>query len=1105
MNRQTLVVAQDRPGAHTTIGAALAQAADGDTVMVHSGRYEENLVVSRRVAIVAASPADVVDVHARDGSVLVIAGEGAQLRGLRLSSADTRLAAVDVYSGEAVLDECHITGASWASLLARLDGALALRACEVGSTGGAGIVVTSAATSTAEDTLITDVVTSAVVVGQSAALVLRRCTIRRTGGNALCVNGQGRSIVENCTITEAGKPAVVVEEQAQVRVSQLTVRDSASVDIFVRGEAGVAVADSEFIGAKVQSAHIADGAAPVFERCVFREAGNTAVRATGKAAPRLTSCVIEDAPTGVAVDGAAVLRLDGATVQGTSEAVGTVGPDSQLAIVGSTATARTGAGLVVTGGRIEATEVTLDVGTTPGLSITANGQATINDLQVTTVGGATALTVSASRATLAALRLRGGGLLVDGTSGAAQVAVGDSEIIDADEDGIQVIGTATLNAANCRVRGARRHGIHLGAGTRADLSGLEVFGSSGDGVHVATTERVWIAKCVVRDNGGEAVRQPTGGQVTVETLTTDPSRSRAEAAPSSSDRAMPAFADEGEPGLAYGPDLTGPLGELQNLIGLSEVKSEVTGLINLIRMSQRRQELGLPMPPMSRHLVFAGPPGTGKTTVARLYGTVLAELGVLSKGHMIEAARADLVGQYIGATAIKTTELVTKALGGVLFIDEAYTLTAGTGGSGPDFGQEAIDALMKMMEDHRDELVVIVAGYSELMERFLASNPGLASRFTRTVEFPNYSVGELVTITTNLCLKHYYELTDDAVEALTTYFERVPKNATFGNGRVARKLFEAMVTNQASRLASSPPGKDSEINRLTAADVQPELALLSELPVEQATAPDPTRDPGGALRAGRTWQRLNAMTGVTDIQQSLADTVVHLCDLRTRRRSPGHSGNVVISGRRGTGRSRLAALYAQAVTEVGLTTAGQLVQVRSSRELRPEWPGQARSLGQVAFAEALGGVLHWHHDQEPDGDDGLELRAELAEALAEAARQSPGDPLLVLTGEPTGLVRLFADHPVLRDCFAQRWDMPDYALDDLAILVVKHLERRGHDVPEEVRAAMTRLVETLPDRSAWEAHRFADRIAQTAAARTVTLADLGVPGLSWRLPAAATR
>lgn len=234
------------------------------------------------------------------------------------------------------------------------------------------------------------------------------------------------------------------------------------------------------------------------------------------------------------------------------------------------------------------------------------------------------------------------------------------------------------------------------------------------------------------------------------------------------------------------------------------MKLEVTGLINLNKMAQRRQEMGLPMPPMSRHLVFAGPPGTGKTTVARLYGAVLAELGILSQGHIVEVARADLVAQIIGGTAIKTTEVFNKALGGVLFIDEAYTLTNQSRGNGPDFGQEAVDTLMKLMEDHRDEVVVIVAGYSAQMEQFLASNPGMASRFARTVEFPNYSAEELVTIVRGLCAKHYYELSGSALEALDRYFQDVPKGATFGNGRVARQVFEEMISRQASRLAAEP-------------------------------------------------------------------------------------------------------------------------------------------------------------------------------------------------------------------------------------------------------------------------------------------------------------
>ncbi|MBC3841042.1 AAA family ATPase [Streptacidiphilus sp. 4-A2] len=205
--------------------------------------------------------------------------------------------------------------------------------------------------------------------------------------------------------------------------------------------------------------------------------------------------------------------------------------------------------------------------------------------------------------------------------------------------------------------------------------------------------------------------------------------------------------------------------------------------------------------------------------MARLYGAVLAELGILSQGHIVEVARADLVAQIIGGTAIKTTEVFTKALGGVLFIDEAYTLTNQSKGSGPDFGQEAVETLMKLMEDHRDEIVVIVAGYSAQMDQFLASNPGMASRFARGVEFPNYSPAELVTIVHGLCAKHYYDLTDDAQQALIRYFEEVPKGATFGNGRVARQIFEEMISRQASRLAADGTADDSALSVLTGADV----------------------------------------------------------------------------------------------------------------------------------------------------------------------------------------------------------------------------------------------------------------------------------------------
>ncbi len=259
-----------------------------------------------------------------------------------------------------------------------------------------------------------------------------------------------------------------------------------------------------------------------------------------------------------------------------------------------------------------------------------------------------------------------------------------------------------------------------------------------------------------------------------------------------------------------------PETELAACVGIEPVKREIELLVAEERAAKLRREAGMPVPPKPRHLVFTGNPGTAKTTIARLIAAVYAKLGLLSSGHLVEVSHADLIAEYIGQTAPKVRAAVESALGGVLFIDEAYALTPGD--SHNSYGPEAIAELLRLMEEHRDDLVVIVAGYQDRMTNFLAANPGLASRFPTTVEFPDYADDELVAIFESMAGAAGYELHDGVRDAVRRALWSVPRDESFGNGRVMRNLLDRAIALQAERITASAVDRD-EVGTLRPGDL----------------------------------------------------------------------------------------------------------------------------------------------------------------------------------------------------------------------------------------------------------------------------------------------
>lgn len=391
------------------------------------------------------------------------------------------------------------------------------------------------------------------------------------------------------------------------------------------------------------------------------------------------------------------------------------------------------------------------------------------------------------------------------------------------------------------------------------------------------------------------------------------------------------------------------LSNLNSLVGLNGVKKQVADWVDQIKVFQIRQERGMKLPNMSYHLVFTGNPGTGKTTVARIMAQIYCALGIISSGHLVEVDRSELVAGYVGQTAIKTAEILKKAYGGVLFIDEAYTLS---NSKGNDFGQEAIDTILKAMEDHRDNLVVIVAGYSDLMKDFISSNPGLESRFKNFIEFSDYNPDELYKIFAKLVAESEYTMDEGIKKALYQYFGDIyaKRNKNFGNGRDVRNLFESIVTNQSKRVIKISNPSNEELSTLTIKDFPyGNSEIIGEN--KENNQENPTIFENECIETTFKWSDIPSVSfkDVVGLDQAKKEVQIKVLLPITHPESfegydKQNGGGLFLYGPPGTGKTMIAAAIAHEIN-------ARFCHIKPSDLIFPK-PGETERMIQQLFKEA---------------------------------------------------------------------------------------------------------------------------------------------------------
>ncbi|GAA4972558.1 AAA family ATPase [Actinoplanes utahensis] len=990
-------VAPGWAGHHQTILSAASAAPPGATIVLAPGDYHEGIRIFTALRIVPARGSGTVRWSSGQGPVLQVSGGTVAVSGLQLTVTDRNSGGIMVEGGDLTLEDCEVQAAGTAVYVSA--GRVTVRRCGIRSSEANGVQVVDAAGLV--DQCVIGPVGSGVVADGSAVDVTG-CTVRDSRGNGLYWRNGATGTCSDLDVTGSRLPAIAVESGARPTIRRARLHDLPGQAIMVSAAAGV------------------------FEDCsVERSASDTAIHLRERATSHFDDLRLTGVATGISVLSGAAPTMRRVTVTGgTGQALAVAdagGVYSHLTVTDlRTSLPAVGVGGSASEVRLEAVRIS-GVRTAVGVQ---DGAVTVHDLTVEGAADIGLVTIGA--------RLTGTDLRISGTP-------------------LGLVAEQTRLSVSGAVVTGGKSGLVVGEGCTGDLIRVASTGHRATGMFFTDCGALAVTECTATGNGDDVVLSGTP-RVTF-TGHTGPLPEP--------DGPEPGGPDSG-PGRPSAPDqpvtsLDVALAELDAMIGLGHVKTEIRRLADLIEHQRRREAQGLPRGVTHRHLIFAGPPGTGKTEVARRYAAIASALGVIRRNHVEEVDRSTLVGSVIGETEKLSRAAFQRARGGVLFIDEAYALAADDSSS-RDFGRHAVETIMKLMEDHRDDTVVIAAGYPNEMRKLMDSNPGLRSRFGATIDFPNYTPAELVAIVTKFAADEEYTVPADTAVALTTALSQLARTPGFANARAARQVFHDM--------------RQSLADRTIKEDARDRESLTALRPEDVAAA---GRAAGIAVGVGvvdqeevsRLLAELDALVGLAEAKQEVA-TLVAQVELAQHRAAHGMavqplSRHLIFTGPPGTGKTSVARLYGRLLAALGVLANGAIVEVGQA-DLVAGFVGQTALKTRARFSEARGGVLFIDeaYSLTPHDGPGSDFGREAIETLIKLMEDHRDEVVVVAAGYPDEMSRFLAANTGLASRFRPPITFAPHTDDDLLEIFTRMAEEQDYTIAPETRTALRDHLAGLP-------------------------------------------